>query len=77
MYRDLTQRGGRCDASNDGDSPAAGDEELRARLQDSAEIELYPRDPSGLPAHPVLELETPKLASMVNIEQFDDKQTNV
>ena len=64
------------DASSDGDSPAA-DEELRARLQDSAEIELYPRDPSGLPAHPVLGLETPKLASLVNIEHFVYKQTNV
>ena len=54
------------DASSEGDRPAADDEELRARLQDSAEIELYPRDPSGLPAHPVLGLETPKLASLVN-----------
>ena len=54
------------DANSDGDSAAADDEELRARLQDSAEIELYPRDPSGLPAHPVLELESQKLASLVN-----------
>ena len=53
------------DASSEGDSPAADDEELRARLQDSAEIELYPRDPSGLPAHPVLGLESQKLASLV------------
>ena len=65
------------DASSEDDRPAADDEELRARLQDSAEIELYPRDPSGLPAHPVLGLETPKLASLVNIEHFDYKQTNV
>ena len=54
------------DASSEGDSPTADDKELRARLQDSAEIELYPRDPSGLPAHPVLELESQKLASLVN-----------
>ena len=64
-------------SESDGASPAADDKELRARLQDSAEIELYPRDPSGLPAHPVLGLETPKLASLVNIEHFDYKQTNV
>ena len=64
------------DVSSDGDSPAAGDEELRARLQDSAEIELYPRDPSGLPAHPVLEFESSKLASLVDIEHFNFQQTN-
>ena len=66
------------DASSEGenDSPAADDKELRARLQDSAEIELYPRDPSGLPAHPVLEFESSKLASLVDIEHINFQQTN-